>query len=72
MEISSPSAPPGGRSSFSKCRTTRASNIWRLGFEQLRVPWIFDLLADPFERGDSSMLYDQWLTRASLMIEVTE
>jgi hypothetical protein len=30
-------------------------DIWRLGFEKLRVPKLFDLLADPFERGDSSM-----------------
>jgi arylsulfatase A-like enzyme len=35
-------------------------DIWRLGFEKLRAPKIFDLLADPFERGDSSLLYDQW------------
>jgi len=36
-------------------------DVWRLGFEKLRVPKIFDMLADPFERGDSSMLYDQWM-----------
>jgi hypothetical protein len=35
-------------------------DIWRLGFEKLRMPKIFDLLADPFERADSSLLYDQW------------
>jgi len=35
-------------------------DVWRLGFEKLRLPKIFDLLADPFERGDSSLLYDQW------------
>jgi hypothetical protein len=31
------------------------------GFEKPWVPKIFDMFADPFERGDSSMLYDQWL-----------
>jgi hypothetical protein len=35
-------------------------DIWRLGFEKLRAPKFFDLLADPFECGDSSMLYDLW------------
>jgi arylsulfatase A-like enzyme len=35
-------------------------DIWRLGFEKLRAPKIFDLLADPFERGDKSLLYDDW------------
>src|SRR6266481_5410773 len=34
-------------------------DVWRLGFEKLRTPKIFDMLADPFERGDSSFLYDQ-------------
>ncbi|HET9377709.1 MAG TPA: hypothetical protein VFO40_22235, partial [Chthoniobacterales bacterium] len=33
-------------------------DVWRLGFEKLRAPKIFDLLADPFERGDTSMLYE--------------
>ncbi|CAL1518742.1 arylsulfatase [Chitinophaga sp. MM2321] len=35
--------------------------VWTKGFEKLRIGKIFDLLADPFERGDKSMLYDQWL-----------
>jgi arylsulfatase len=36
-------------------------DVWRLGFEKLRVPKMFDMLADPFERGDSSILYDKWM-----------
>jgi arylsulfatase len=36
-------------------------DVWRLGFEKLRVPKMFDMLADPFERGDSSLLYDKWM-----------
>jgi len=36
-------------------------DVWKLGFEKLRVPKVFDMLADPFERGDSSMEYDLWL-----------
>jgi hypothetical protein len=27
----------------------------------LRVPKLFELRADPFERGDESMLYDKWM-----------
>jgi arylsulfatase A-like enzyme len=36
-------------------------DIWMKGYETLRIPKIFDLRADPFERGDSSFLYDDWL-----------
>src|ERR1700733_10989113 len=28
-------------------------DIWRRSFDKLRLPKLFDLLADPFERGDS-------------------
>ena len=35
-------------------------DVWMKGFEKLRLPKIFDLFADPFERGDSSFLYDDW------------
>lgn len=36
-------------------------DIWMKDYEKLRIPKIFDLRADPFERGDSSMLYDDWM-----------
>jgi arylsulfatase len=36
-------------------------NIWMQGFDKLRLPKIFNVRADPFERGDSSLLYDDWL-----------
>ena len=35
--------------------------VWQEGFNKLRVPKLFNLRADPFERADSSMLYDKWL-----------
>jgi arylsulfatase A-like enzyme len=38
-------------------------DIWMRDYEKLRVPKIFDLRADPFERGDSSFLYDDWMAR---------
>ena len=34
--------------------------VWTQGFNALRIPKLFSLLADPFERGDASMLYDNW------------
>ena len=36
-------------------------DIWQKDYEKLRVPKTFNLLADPFERGDSSLLYNEWL-----------
>jgi arylsulfatase len=36
-------------------------DIWMRDYEKLRFPKIFDLLADPFERGDKSLLYNEWL-----------
>ncbi|HEY2348702.1 MAG TPA: arylsulfatase [Puia sp.] len=36
-------------------------DVWRRGFDKLRVPKMFDLYEDPFERGDKSMLYDRWM-----------
>ena len=35
--------------------------VWQEGFSDLRVPKLFNLRADPFERGDQSILYDKWL-----------
>ncbi|HKF54408.1 MAG TPA: arylsulfatase, partial [Blastocatellia bacterium] len=34
--------------------------IWTQGFNKLRIPKIVDLRADPFERGDTSFLYNNW------------
>ena len=36
-------------------------DIWMKEYEKLRVPKIFNLRADPFERGDSSMEYNDWM-----------
>ena len=36
-------------------------DIWQKGFDKLRVPKLFNLRVDPFERGDTSIYYDDWL-----------
>ncbi|MOA49342.1 hypothetical protein D3C78_1722100 [compost metagenome] len=38
------------------------------GFEKLRFPKIFDIYADPFERGDESIMYNMWLTHHAPMM----
>ncbi|EJJ28654.1 arylsulfatase [Rhizobium sp. CF142] len=43
--------------------------VWQREFTNLRVPKIFNLRADPFERGDTSIEYDTWLfARAFLLV----
>src|SRR4029077_15923107 len=34
--------------------------VWREPFSKRRWPKLFNLRADPFERGDESVLYDKW------------
>jgi arylsulfatase len=42
--------------------------VWREPLSPLRVPKLFNLRSDPFERGDESLYYDQWfLEHAPLM-----
>jgi len=35
--------------------------VWREPFSILRVPKLFNLRSDPFERGDESLFYNKWL-----------
>jgi arylsulfatase A-like enzyme len=36
-------------------------DVWRGQFTNYRLPKVFDLRSDPFERGDESFLYDKWV-----------
>ena len=46
---------------FHEQRATGGIAIWREPFAQLRVPKIFKLRSDPFEKADGSLLYDKWM-----------
>jgi arylsulfatase len=43
--------------------------VWREAFSPLRVPKLFNLRSDPFERGDESIFYDKW-TADHIFIQV--
>ncbi len=43
-------------------------DIWRKGFDKLRVPLLFNLRADPFERGDTSFEYNEWFAEREFVI----
>ena len=38
--------------------------VWQGQFTNLRLPKLFNLRADPFERGDQSILYNKWMAGA--------
>ena len=44
-----------------KEQTNKRLGVWMGEFTDLRLPKPFNLRADPFERGDESILYDKWL-----------
>ncbi len=39
----------------------QSMGVWQREFTKLRLPKLFNLRADPFERGDESILYDKWV-----------
>jgi arylsulfatase A-like enzyme len=41
--------------------------IWRNPLTKLRVPYLFDLSIDPFERGDTGTGYDEWLIKRAYL-----
>jgi arylsulfatase len=43
-------------------------DIWRQGFNRLRIPKIFNLRADPFERGDASFLFDNCMAHRAFLL----
>jgi arylsulfatase len=42
--------------------------VWQKGFTNLRWPLLFNLRADPFERGPESMNYDDWSARRMFLL----
>ena len=38
-------------------------DVWEKEFTKLRIPAIYDLYADPFERADTSIYYNDWFTK---------
>jgi arylsulfatase len=42
--------------------------VWQREFTNLRVPWIFNMRSDPFERGNSSFEYDKWMAERAFIL----
>ncbi len=43
-------------------------DVWQQSFTRLRMPKLFNLRADPFERGDSSFMYNDWFAHRAFVI----
>ncbi|MFZ0854570.1 MAG: arylsulfatase [Hyphomicrobiaceae bacterium] len=42
-------------------QTNKGIGVWQGQFTNLRLPKLFNLRADPFERGDESIEYNKWM-----------
>ena len=51
-----------------KAQEHEGIDVWRREFTNLRAPKLFNLRADPFERGDSSMEYEKWFFDRSFVV----
>ena len=45
----------------------KGMGVWQYGFSPLRVPKLFNLRSDPFERGDEGIEYGEWLAHRMFM-----
>jgi arylsulfatase A-like enzyme len=43
-------------------------NVWREPLSEMRIPKFFDLRADPFERGEESIKYNDWFLEQNFLL----
>ncbi|MEI2296600.1 arylsulfatase [Ensifer sp. MJa1] len=51
-----------------KAQESTGIGVWRDPFTNLRAPKLFNLRADPFERGDESIEYEKWFFDRSFVV----
>ncbi|AWN43069.1 arylsulfatase [Methylobacterium durans] len=55
-----------------KAQEHEGIDVWRREFTNLRAPKLFNLRADPFERGDSSIEYEKWFFDRAFVVVPTQ
>ena len=55
-----------------KAQENTGIGVWRREFTNLRAPLLFNLRADPFERGDESIEYEKWFFDRSFVVVPTQ
>jgi arylsulfatase len=56
-----------GKISF-KVQEHTGLDVWKREFTNLRVPNVYNLRADPFERGPESFEYGKWMAERAFLI----
>lgn len=51
-----------------KAQESTGIGVWRDQFTSLRTPKLFNLRADPFERGDESIEYESWFFNRAFVV----
>ncbi len=41
--------------------------VWQNDYTKLRLPMLYNLRSDPFERGPESIFYDDWMVKRSFL-----
>ena len=60
---------PGAEAGEGKKPNNTGLDVWRREFTNLRVPNVYNVRSDPFERGPESFEYGKWMAdRAFLMV----
>ena len=55
-----------------KAQQAKGIGVWRYEFTNLRTPMLFNLRADPFERGDESIEYETWFFNRAFVVVPTQ
>ncbi len=53
---------------FAEQRATGGMSVWQEPLSQMRIPKFFDLRSDPFERGEDSFKYTDWVVEHNFLI----
>ena len=48
-------------------QNNKGIGVWSGQFTELRLPKLFNLRSDPFERGDESILYNKWMAERAFV-----
>ncbi len=57
---------------FAEQRTEGGIDVWINPFTNLRIPRLFDLKMDPFEKAQTANVYDRWISEHAFVIVPTQ
>jgi arylsulfatase len=54
-----------------KEQLAKGLDVWRQEFTNMRIPKLYNLRSDPFERGEEGMFYNKWMVdRAFALVPI--